>query len=200
MSPADLRPVADHLWQSSLFCGSGRPAGTGPAQESRTIAPLAVAHRLGQISNPPLGSLRLGRSACVAHSSAESAARLLRCDPAGQPAIRESSRHGASPAAGRTFSKPASGSFVGHLGMRFRCDRLLVVGSVAAHPCDGPQCFALAVGNTDPGEILACPSRARCFRDLPACSVVAARHLRAIDAHAIAGRHHTRALPRPLSG
>jgi hypothetical protein len=199
MSPADLRLVADHLWQSSLFAGA---AGLLALALRKNRARLR--HWLWLIASVkfliPLSVIFTLGGQLAWRTAPTNAPRGLSDVMQQVSAIRESGSHGASLAAGLTCSKPGSGSFVGHLGMRFRRYRLLVVDSVAAHPYDGSQCFTLAVGDTDSGKILACPSRAGCFRDLPACSVVAGRHLRAIDAGAIAGRHHTRALPRPLSG
>jgi hypothetical protein len=189
MNPAYLRPVADHLWQSTAFAGV-----VGLLTLALRTNRARVRHWLWLTASCkfliPLSVLiALGGQPCLEDNSAENLCRPIHCDGGGKPTVLGSSGLSASLALGAVSSEAVSGSSIGHLDLRIRRYRLFVVDRVAAHPRKGSHWDASADRNADSGTVLSCSLGAGCFRDLPAGPIVATGHLRAINARAVAGRH-----------
>ena len=100
----------------------------------------------------------------MADNCAENAATVASGDAAGCPAIYESRGFSAGLLAGCVCRRSATGCLVGHLGVRIRRYRLLMVDSVAANSHDGSKGITGTVGNTDSGKVLANSSGAECLR------------------------------------
>ena len=145
MNPAYLSPIANHLWQSTLFAGVAGLLTLALRKQSRASAPWGVAGGLVQISHPAFCAHRAGRSYPMADGSGDNASPTCPVvmdevsQPFTAPAVSSAVVAAAPPAA-----NPLPAILLGIWAMRIPRHRVFVVDSLAAHPGCGSRRVARA--------------------------------------------------------
>jgi hypothetical protein len=200
MIPESLSPVANHLWQSTLFRWSCRPVYVGTATKCRASTVLGLGGSIAEVCCAVFVVDRTGQSysitCCVRARSG-----LLRGRARGsKPAIRAARRQIERTAPTTSTGHPACRNPRRDLGMRLHGHNYIVVGPLAAHCYCSSGWIAPETWSSDSSNILRHCAGARCFRRCPSSATAAARHRDTPVARGTERGHLARTPTCPLSG